>query len=256
MGEMLCLVLALASSAVASHARTVVIDPGHGGRLPGTKTGAGVTESAIVLAIAKTAREILEKEGVHVVMTRDEDRDVDLDDRVALANGTKASAFISVHANWAPVPERSGAETYILSPTASDDASAELIHLENEGGAGGGQNDDAFGGGAGGEKSDGAAAIDAILQDLSRMTAHKDSALLAKTIQDHLGRVRGLLPSRGLRQAPFKVLRGARMPAVLVEVGYLSHPSQGALLATGYGQKLAGEALAKGILRFFKEVSD
>jgi N-acetylmuramoyl-L-alanine amidase len=251
LAKMLPLSVLLAPSAAFAEApRVVVIDPGHGGGRPGTKTAGGVNESAIVLAIARSARDVLEKEGVRVVMTRDEDKDVDLDERVSLANSAKASAFVSVHANWAPVPERSGAETYILSPSASDEASAELVHLENEGG--GGTSEDAFGGGGG----DGAGALDLILADLSRMTAHKDSALLAKVVQDHLGKVRALLPSRGLRQAPFKVLRGAKMPAVLVEVGYLSHPSQGAILATAHGQKLAGEALARGIVRFFKAVSD
>src|SRR5437870_2301528 len=105
--------------------RLVVIDPGHGGGRPGTKTASGVNESAIVLAIAKSAKEILEKEGVRVIMTRDEDKNIDLDERVTLANSTKASVFVSVHANWAPVPERGGAETYILSANASDEASAE-----------------------------------------------------------------------------------------------------------------------------------
>jgi N-acetylmuramoyl-L-alanine amidase len=244
--------LLLGSSAFAGE-RVVVLDAGHGGRLPGTKTSAGVHESHIVLGIAKVAREALEKQGIRVIMTREEDKDVRLDDRVQIANGARASAFVSIHANSAPVPERLGSETYILSASASDDASAALVHMENESESQG--KDDEFGGGGGEERGSGGD-LDFILSDLQKMAAHKDSALLARTIQDQLGRVRGLLPSRGLRQAPFKVLRGAKMPAALVEVGYLTHPAQGALLATAYGQKLAGEALARGVQRFFKELSE
>lgn len=261
LGVALGLAVAGASVVEAAGPKVVVLDPGHGGRVGGTHTPTGVAESAIVLGIARTARDLLEREGVKVVMTRDEDRDLALDDRVAIANGARAAVFVSVHSNYAPLPERCGTETYILAPSASDDASAELVHLENEGSGGAGRRDEDFGGGAGGIGGAGAGgaggegdggAVDLILADLARMSAHKDSARLAREIQDNVGKVQGLSPSRGLRQAPFKVLRGAKMPAVLVEVGYLSHPAQGAMLATTAGQRMAGEALARGILRFLK----
>lgn len=229
--------------------RLVVLDPGHGGKKTGTKNLSGVTEATIVLAIARHARGALEKAGVRVVMTRDDDRHLELDERVALANGTsKVAAFVSVHANWAAAPERHGTETYILHPNASDVGAAAVVDAENDG------HDDEgpVKGDAKTEASGPGGDLDFILQDLQRMTAHQDSALLARHVDEVLGKVPGIAPSRGLKQAPFKVLRGAKMPAALVEVGYLSNPSQGALLSTSEGQRLAGEAIARGILRFLE----
>lgn len=227
-----------------------MLDAGHGGARTGAKTAAGVTEASIVLAITRHAKEVLERQGVRVVMTREEDRNVSLDARVALANASRAAAFVSVHSNHAPVPERRGTETYILSANSTDDAAAALVELENEPGEGEG------GGGAPEPAGGGGSDLDFILQDLHKMTAHKDAALLARAVQDQLGAQKGLAPSRGLRQAPFKVLRGASLPAVLVEIGYLSHPTQGAHLATREGQRAAGEALARGIRRFLEQLDE
>jgi N-acetylmuramoyl-L-alanine amidase len=230
--------------------RVIVLDPGHGGSKSGTKTAAGVTEASITLEIARAAREVLEKAGVRVIMTRNDEGGLALASRVAIANEAHAAAFVSVHNNSAPVPERRGVETYILSASSSDEATAALMAVENEH-EGGGGSEEHFGGGSSSEGDP----LGAILEDLSRTAAHQDSALLARAVQDALGKVRGLGPSRGLRQAPFKVLRGAKMPAVLVEIGYLSHPSQGEVLSSSRGQRLAGEALAKGVLRFLAQQS-
>lgn len=237
----------------AAEPRVVVLDPGHGGKKTGAKNLSGVTEANIVLAIARHTRGALEKAGVRVVMTRDDDRHLELDERVALANGTsKVAAFVSIHANWAPAPERHGTETYILHPNASDDGAAAVVDAENDG------HDDAPSKvePAKSEAPAPAGDLDFILQDLQRMTAHQDSALLARHVDDVLGKVPGIAPSRGLKQAPFRVLRGAKMPAALVEVGYLSNPSQGALLATAEGQRLAGEAIARGIVRFLEATGE
>ncbi len=231
--------------AIAAPAKLVVLDAGHGGAKSGTKTIGGVTEASITLEIAKVARDILEKGGVRVIMTRRDDTTLDLSTRVAVANEANAAAFISVHNNHAPVPERRGVETYILSANASDEATAALMAVENE--------SEPVKAQAPSEDFGGGDPLSMILDDLSRTAAHKDSALLAKAVQDSLGKVSGLGPSRGLRQAPFHVLRGAKMPAVLVEIGYLSHPQQGETLASARGQRLAGEALARGVLKFIAE---
>jgi N-acetylmuramoyl-L-alanine amidase len=240
-GALLAL-LVLAPS--AAEAPLVVIDPGHGGAKSGAKTADGTTEAAIVLSVAKHARRSLERAGFRVVLSRDSDRDVPLADRISLANRLGASAFVSIHANWSPVAARQGIETYILSPDASDDEAAALVHLENEEGP---PHEAGFGG-----EGPEASPLTAILGDLSRATAHKDSAAMAKRIQDRLGRVRGLGPSRGLRQAPFLVLRGAQMPAALVELGYLSSPGQGALLGGAALQQRAGDALAEALIGFLR----
>jgi N-acetylmuramoyl-L-alanine amidase len=229
------MILALIASAPA----VVVLDPGHGGAEEGARSKDGVLEKDVALAIARAAERELEKRGVGVVLTRTDDRHVPLLSRAAVANRANAEAFVSIHANWAPVDDRRGAETYILAVHASDAIAAEALERE-----------------AASElpveveaKSD----VDLILEDLGRTYDHESSAKLAKAIQDRIAKVAGLLPSRGLRQAPFEVLEKTRAAAVLVEVGYLSHGKQGVFLGTPAGQRAAGEAIARGILSFLGE---
>lgn len=243
--SLLLLFTAWCLAPTAAAAQTVVLDPGHGGHKPGTKSGAGVYEKTIVLEVAEVARRALEAKGLRVLLTRSGDDHVGLDARIALANREGAAAFVSIHANHAPVPERRGIETYILAAQASDESTLALSHQEDEEDPGDGEG---FGGATEGGDLAG------ILDDLSRTAAHQDAALLAKKIQDRGGAVAGLKPSRGLRQGPFKVLRGAKMPAVLVELGYLSNPAQAGFLASGKGQGAAGEAIAKGVLEYLRAV--
>ncbi len=223
--------------------RLVVVDAGHGGAKTGAKTRAGVNEKDVTLAVARAARDALVALGFRVIMTRDEDVDVKLADRILLANRERAAMFVSIHANWSPVSGRSGVETYILSADASDEDAQAVLHLENEEG-------EAAAPGAGTRTDGGDLAF--ILGDLERSQAHQDAAKLAKTVQAAVAGVKGLGPSRGLRQAPFLVLRGAEMPAILVELGYLSNATQGELLASAATQRAAGEAVARGVAAFAK----
>lgn len=224
----------------ASAAPLVVLDPGHGGAASGTKSAAGHEEKVLALAIARVTRARLTRAGVEVRMSRADDRDVSRTARPKLANDLGAEAFVSIHLNHAPDPERRGWETYVLSAAASDALTRRLLAQEE------------------GESfvrslpisGEGHSDLSFILGDLSRGVAHEKSAKLAKAIQDAVSGVSGLLPSRGLRQAPFTVLAGARVPAVLVEVGYLSNERQARFLAKPAGQRAAGRALAKGILAF------
>ncbi len=238
----------LALSAVVAQP-LVVLDPGHGGEKTGARTPAGVAEKTVTLAVALHAEAALTAAGVKVVLTRTEDVDVPLADRVAQANAAGAVVFVSVHANWSPVASRVGAETYILSPDATDGDAAAVVHFENdeEGAAHPGTPGTGFGGTT---PPPGASDLDLILGDLARMEAHKDSAALAKLLQNKIAAVPGLGPNRGLRQAPFLVLRGAKMPAALVELGYLSSPRQGGTLASASAQKAAGEAIAAAVKAF------
>lgn len=245
----LCAALLALAPARAWAGPTVVLDPGHGGARSGTKTASQVPEKRVVLKIAQTAKRILERRGVRVLMTRAGDRHVDLAARTQVANRSGADVLVSIHANHAPVPERRGAETYILSAQASDKVTLALLAHEDEG----------AGAAAPAKAAKQVKVVDQqspelafILGDLERTAAHQDSALLARKIQDRLSGVRGLRPSRGLRQGPFKVLKGATMAAVLVEVGYLSNPSQAAYLSGKRGQQAAGRALAKGVLDYLK----
>jgi N-acetylmuramoyl-L-alanine amidase len=232
------LLLALGAPGVVFAGPVVVLDPGHGGEQTGTKNADGVFEKEITLKIARAAQDALTEAGVQVVLTRAGDETVSLDTRAALANAKGAAVFVSIHNNSAPVPERRGVETYILSAHASDEVAEALLHAEESG-----------------EPlptREHASDLGFILDDLDRSAAHQESAHLARHLQDHLGRVSAAGPSRGLRQAPFRVLKGAEMAAALVEVGYLSHPTQGRALAGPKGQKAAGAALARGILSYLR----
>lgn len=226
----------------------VVVDPGHGGTRDGAVSAGGVTEKQVVLQVARHVRVALEKAGIRVVLTRTADRDVGLGARVAFANQRTADAFISIHANSSPVATRRGCETYVLSAQASDDVTAAMVHLENDGeDAGAVLLDDVFGGGFGDTAS---GDVGFIIADMRRASTHKRSAALAKHLQDAIGAVAGLGPSRGLRQAPFRVLHGARMPAALIEIGYLTNPAQSRSLAARSVQRAAGAAIAQGVLAF------
>ncbi len=237
-----CLVWGLLMAAPASSwaaAPLVVIDPGHGGYLPGTVGLGGIKEKQVTLRIAEAARKLLQARGIRVVMTRSADTHVSLASRAAYASRRKARAFISIHANHAPIPERRGAETYILSAKASDEFALALLRKE-----------EGVLAGAKAQTKAKSSELDFILSDLSHSAAHEKSAKLARSIQNYLKKVSGLLPSRGLRQAPFQVLREAAVPAALVEVGYLSNPAQAKYLSSAAGQKAAGRAIARGVLSF------
>jgi N-acetylmuramoyl-L-alanine amidase len=223
----------------------VVLDPGHGGERAGTKTPSGVYEKTVTLAVAEQAKKALVRAGVRVMMTRESDQHVELDDRIDLANQSDAALFVSIHGNYSPLAGRRGAEIYILSVDPSDDDAATVAEIENgeEGGASPTRPAESHGG----------SAVSLILEDLSRGAAHEDSARLARVLIDALEKVSALAPARGLRQAPFKVLRGAKMPAALVELGYLSNPRQGDALAHEAAQRASGEALAQAILSFIRK---
>lgn len=233
-------VAAMLTAATVAEARPlVVLDPGHGGSESGTRSSSGILEKHVVLKIAHHTADALRGRGYRVLLTRISDEDLSHGSRVAMANRRRAAVFVSIHANWAPVRERRGIECYILSAEASDERTAALIRQEeghSHSGEFGGHGDD----------------LSAILGDLAHTQAHADAARLARRIQDALGPVKGLRPARGLRQAPFAVLKGARMPAVLVELGYLSNPEQARFLSSVDGQKATAERLATGIASFLR----
>lgn len=232
----------MVSPAAAARRPVVVLDPGHGGPHPGTRSRAGDEEKVLALAIAVAAKSVLQRRGVDVRLTRSDDRHVPLGARPAFAAAVGAELFVSIHLNHAPDPERRGWESYVMSAQASDALTRRILAFE-EGDIGGRR-----------RRSEGTASTDLafILGDLSRGVAHERSARLARTIQDAVRGFEGLSPSRGLRQAPFTVLTGARVPAVLVEVGYLSNATQARFLSSPRGQQQAGQALARGILVYLR----
>ncbi len=216
----------------------VVIDPGHGGDQDGAQGPGGVKEKDLVLQIARRLRPKLEQLGARVVLTRTGDASVPLTNRAAVANGLRADLFVSIHLNSMPTAElrrlSSGVETYFLSADASDASAAAAAARENA---------DRL---AGEPLPDPGDPVAGILQDLEQTAALAGSSRLAYALHEKL--VAGLgSEDRGVKQAPFYVLAGARMPAVLLEVGFISNAAEAQkLLSAAHQEKVAG-AIAAGI---------
>jgi N-acetylmuramoyl-L-alanine amidase len=191
----------------------VVIDPGHGGRSEGAKGSTGTMEKELVLAISRKLKRLLEEElGIKVVLTRSADYFVGLKERTAIANNNRAELLLSIHANATFRKEIDGFETYYLSFKATDKAASSYAKAENkELGVEGGKEDKAL--------------LEAILWDMAQMDYLRASGQFANMVQGSLVKRLGW-KDRGVRQAPFAVLMGARMPAALVEIGFISNPEQ------------------------------
>ncbi len=222
----------------------VVIDPGHGGDKNGAIGPGGVKEKDVALAISLRIEAALAEAGHEVVLTRRDDTGLDLSPRIALANEKRADLFVSVHANSMPTAEARarthGIETYFLSADATDAAAAAVAHAENS--------DDVQA-----SKKAPTSAVGMILADLARSEAHANSAQLAYALHGSLVQSTGGR-DRGVRQAPFVVLEGAEMPAVLLEVGYISHGAESRRIADAAEQEKIARAVAYGIDRFRREV--
>lgn len=225
--------------------RVIVLDPGHGGSESGAVGPSGVAEKDLTLALARTLKARLEAElPVRVILTRDEDASLPHETRTAIANQNKADLFVSLHLNSAFGPTAHGAETYFLSAAASDERAARSAAAENRGPA------DAGGAPSG---DDPLYDLQLMLWDLAQNHYLTQSQRLATMIQGELNTTLGLR-DRGVKQAPFLVLMGAAMPAVLVEVGFLSNPEEERRLQdAGYRADLAA-ALVRAISRYRDEV--
>ena len=209
----------------------IVLDPGHGGSSPGT-AAAGLTEKALALDIAYRLRNLLD-DRYRVAMTREADMNVALDRRTLIANRARADVFVSIHVNWLPANRACGVETYYLGPTDDPELSA-LAERENSEAQGYSLGD-----------------LRRLLDGVYARARQDDSRALATAIQHSLfGRLRAENPNlkdRGVKSAPFVVLIGAEMPAVLAEVSCLSDAGEVKRLRDeSYLQSIA-EALDAGI---------
>jgi N-acetylmuramoyl-L-alanine amidase len=221
--------------------RTVVIDPGHGGAEVGAKGPGGTLEKDVTLAIGRKLRSALTNGlGLQAFLTRDRDQEVPLDDRTAFANNYKADLFVSIHANASAARGARGSEVYFLSYQASDEESRRLAAAE--GGA--------IGGGPGGYA--GSSDLALILWDMAQAEHLEESSALATRINEELAEVTGS-QGRGIKQAPFRVLVGAGMPAVLVEIAFISNAEEEKLLKSEDYQNKVTAALVKGIARYHHE---
>jgi N-acetylmuramoyl-L-alanine amidase len=218
--------------------RVIVIDPGHGGTETGAKGPNGSFEKDIVMSIARKLKAVLESNtGSRVILTRDGDRIVTLDDRTALANNNKADLFISIHANATVRGYAKGAETYFLSVQATDDEARNIAAVENNA-VGLNQEVDTM-------NED----LKLILWDMAQTEYLAESSQLAEMIQQELNSVLGI-SNRGIKQAPFRVLMGATMPAVLVEVGFINNPSEEKLMKDSEYQLKIATAIFRSIQKF------
>jgi len=215
--------------------RTIVVDAGHGGEEDGAHGREGTLEKTITLNVARRLKAALEARlGSRVILTRDADQTVGLDERAAVANNNKADLFISLHANASVRPAMTGAEVFYLSLEEYGEQAQRVAHGESE-------SLPVFGGGT--------RDIEVILWEMAQARYIERSALLAQTIEAGL-RAHVPMSPRAIQQAPFRVLVGANMPAVLVEMGFISNPQQEKQLATDEFQSAVVQALVESIVRF------
>ena len=218
---------------------TVVIDAGHGGDDRGARGIDGLLEKDLVLDVAKRLAARLRERKLRVVLTRQDDRFIGLEERTSIANDARADLFVSIHANAARAKRARGTETFFASLDASDESASELARLENA----------SFGGARGpGVAQD---PLVAILGDLIANEHLRESQEFARLAQSGLRGVE-LARSRGVKQAPFVVLLGVQMPAALVEVGFLTNPDEESKLRTGAHRDRLADALTRAVLEFAK----
>lgn len=211
----------------------VVIDPGHGGHDPGATAVSGeISEKQLTLQLARELRERLASNGrVRIAMTREDDRYLTLDQRSQLARRLGASLYVSLHMDSAPNPLARGASVYSLSDVASDAEAARIARSENSPVALAGSSD---------------GSVRAILSDLALRSQMTASAKLAERLVRHSAGRLALRPQPH-RFADFHVLRGAGVPAVLFEAGYISNVEDEALLRSPEQRSRIVQALARTI---------
>ncbi len=220
--------------------RCIVVDPGHGGKDKGAIGPDGIYEKTITLQIARRLKKILEKRThCRVILTRNSDRFVSLEERTAIANTHKADLFVSIHTNANVNHSVHGTETYFLN-LSTDRESARVAAFENATSAK--------------KISD----LEAILKDLLRNTKISESARLAhdvhrrlvRTLKKHYKGMRDL----GVKQAPFYVLLGAEMPSVLIETAFISNRREERLLRQKQFQQRLARGIADGISAYVEEM--
>ena len=225
---------------ISAKGKVIVLDAGHGGDDPGAVNG-HLKEKNIVLSIAQKAGKELQGRGYKVYYTRSKDKFINLRDRTKYANDKAADLFISIHANAAPNKAKAasmrGIETFFLSPARSE-RSKNAAALEN--------------------KSD----VDEMnyfskqtfLNFLNREKIIASNKLAIDVQREVLAQAKTVIPKTadgGVREAPFWVLVGALMPAVLVEVGYITHPSESELINNSKYQDALAKGLADGVDVYF-----
>jgi len=226
-------------SASLRRVHTIVVDPGHGGRDPGATGVGGVREKDVNLKIAKRLASQLRNRGFKVVLTRDRDRTVDLEERTAIAESADGDVFISIHANASRRSQARGFEIYTL------DANHQRHNLDV----------------AARENGIPASQLDALQRAVARLRAD-ESALYSEQLANHVHRnvIEGVrkqkqaMPDLGLKKGPFYVLFMSSMPSVLLETGFLTNKHDAKLLTSERFQGMMADKIADGIEHYRNQV--
>ena len=228
------------AEAAADRFDVVIVDAGHGGEDTGARGAGGLVEAHLVLDVAKRVAGRLRESGLTVVLTRSDDRFVPLETRTSVANDARGDLFISIHANSARSAQPRGIETYFVSLEASDDLSGEVAARENES-----------------LRAVAPASLEldplsAILGDMAVNEHVRESSGFAKRAHAELAAI-DPIPSRGVKQAPFVVLMGVRMPATLLEIGFVSNGEDERALRTSKRRDQIASAIARAVVAFGTE---
>lgn len=223
----------------AAPLRLIVLDPGHGGHDSGAVGPSGLMEKDLVLDVAqRVARLVEERLGIRVLLTRDGDYFVPLRERTSFANKHRADLFVSIHANAHRQADSAGVETYFLSSEATDGEARRVAALENSV--------------VELESPSPRPRLDivkAILWDLAQSEFQVESSRLAEIVQDSMTQALRI-PNRGVKQAGFYVLGGAAMPAVLVEIGFVTNPREERRLREGRFRDEIARAIYAGLAEY------
>ncbi len=220
--------------------KIIVLDPGHGGIDSGTSCSGGMMEKDVVLNEGDRVAKALKARGYTVHMTRDSDIFIPLKERVSISRGYGADLFVSLHADSNPDPGVSGASIYTLSEHGSDAEAAALAKREN-------QSDIIAGVDLKGQDD----SVSHILIDLAQRDTINRSARFAETAVAQLSNVTDILPREPHRSAGFVVLKAPDVPAVLIELGYLSNASDCAQMGTDRWRDRTASAIATAVDRHF-----
>lgn len=222
---------------LTSAIKRVVVDAGHGGHDPGAIGRTGLREKDVNLDIARRLSNLLEEKGIDVVMTRSVDRFLTLEQRSEIANRANADFFVSVHSNAARSSRLSGFEVYYVTDKINDTeralkaARSGNLNIEP------------------GSFYKNSLDLKAALWDMLYTQYRGDSIILAQSICEAAGREAGI-KILGVKSAKFYVLKGARIPAVLVEVGFVSNPAEERYLRNGFYRQQIAEVICDGILMY------
>ncbi len=217
----------------------IVIDPGHGGDNLGALSFNGVYEKGIVLAVALALKQHVEANSdIKVTLTRSTDKALTLQQRIEIANAAEADLFLSLHANIAFNHTSKGAEVLVLSQEAMDKEAKRLtwVHVQRQGRLSDVENNDAA----------------AMVKEMMQHGGLVDAKEMGSFVLGRLAK-KMKLATRGVKQGAYGVLKGAEMPAMVIEMGFLSNPDEAKNLSNQQYQERLAKALAEAIIEYAKQ---